>query len=149
VRGQELQRRVDEMQAALSFVPNTIEDTPMGLVATCHRHLTALVDQTAHPELPAASFAALVDAAQQLMDWLMERARGAEAEQETLRKAMSAVALPPEAELKRLARYVKLTEESLARRLAALDQLRKVTVGVSPTMQEQARAFRLRLRVVT
>ena len=137
------------MQVAINLIADVLDDAPMDLIADCHRHLVALGDARAHPELPLASLDALVAAAQQLTNALVERATRDEAAQEDLRKAIAGIALPAEAELKKLARYTKMIEESLTRRLAALEQLRKANETTSAATEEQARAFRLRLRVVT
>lgn len=147
-RGPEIDLRIQVMQSALFALSDLIESPPMDLVADCHRHLTAVADATAHPAIPAAAVNALVDAAQKLLDVLFERATRDEAVQAELRAAIAGIALPAEAELRKLARYTKLVEESLARRLAALEQLRKATENVTPATEEQAREFRLRLRVV-
>jgi hypothetical protein len=147
-RGPEIDLRIHVMQTALFAVSDLVESPPMDLVADCHRHLTAIADKTAHPAIPAASVNALVDAAQKLLDALFERATRDEAVQTELRAAIAMIALPAEAELKKLARYAKLVEESLTRRLAALEQLRNATENVTPATEEQAREFRLRLRVV-
>lgn len=147
-RGPEIDLRIHVMESALFAVSDLIESPPMDLVAACHGHLTAIADGTAHPAIPSASVRSLVEAAQKLLDVLVERATRDEAVQEELRKAIAGISLPGEAELKKLARYAKLVEESLARRLAALEQLRKATENVTPATEEQAREFRLRLRVV-
>jgi hypothetical protein len=147
-RGTEIDRRIRMMQAAINLIADVLDDAPMDLIADCHRHLVALGDTRAHPELPLASLDALVAAAQQLTNALVERATRDEAAQEDLRKAIAGIALPAEAELKKLARYMKMIEESLTRRLAALEQLRKANETTSAATEEQAREFRLRLRVV-
>jgi hypothetical protein len=148
-RGPEIEKRIAVMQAAINLISDALDETPMELVAACHGPLMALADRRAHPELPVARLAALVDGAQHLLDWLVERATRDEAAQEDLRKAIAGIALPAEAELKKLARYTRMIEESLTRRLAALEQLRKANETTSAATEEQARAFRLRLRVVT
>ncbi|WP_242370610.1 hypothetical protein [Anaeromyxobacter sp. SG26] len=147
-RGPEIERRVGMMQSALSMVSDLIESPPMDLVATCHRHLTAIADTRAHPSIPGASVNALIDGAQKLLDMLVERAGRDEAVQQELRAAIAGIALPAEAELKKLARYSKMVEESLARRLVALEALREATENITAATEEQAREFRLRLRVV-
>ena len=69
-----------------------------------------------------------------------------EAAQDELRTAISGIALPDEAELKKLARYRRMLEDSLQRRLAALDQLRRLTAGKADV--EKAKEYRVKLRVV-
>lgn len=68
-----------------------------------------------------------------------------------MRKSIATVALPSEAELKKLQRYRKILEEGLQRRLAALDQLRKLGDATvrSDSEKATAREFRVKLRVVT
>jgi hypothetical protein len=68
---------------------------------------------------------------------------------EDLRKAIATLSIPDERELKKLARYRKLLEEGLQRRLAAL-QLRKLPVATARTEEERAAAtaYRVKLRVV-
>jgi hypothetical protein len=67
-----------------------------------------------------------------------------------LRAAITGIALPDEAELRKLGRYRKLLEDSLQRRLAALEQLRKLTAErrEAGADAEKSREFRVRLRVV-
>jgi cell division protein ZapA (FtsZ GTPase activity inhibitor) len=94
------------------------------------------------------AFVAPYEAARQVMARLLERGDRVHATQEDLRKAIATISIPDE--LKKLGRYRKLLEEGLQRRLAALDQLRKLSVATARSEEEKATAtaYRVRLRVV-
>jgi hypothetical protein len=84
-----------------------------------------------------------------MMRALMAVGDQASAANDHLREAVATIAIPDEKELKKLARYRKLLEDGLQRRLAALDQLRKLTATAArPEDASRAREYRVRLRVV-
>ena len=64
-------------------------------------------------------------------------------------QSSAAISLPDEGELKKLARYRKLLEEGLQRRLLALEQMRKMNEGRAAEQgSERAKEFRVKLRLV-
>lgn len=97
------------------------------------------------------AYAELASDASRVMAWLLDHGDRVNAAQEDLRKAIATISIPDEQELKKLGRYRKLLEEGLQRRLATLDQLRKLSVATSERNEQEqaaARAYRVRLRVV-
>ena len=75
----------------------------------------------------------------------VEQARGDE-----VRNAVATIPLPAESELKKRARYRKALEDSLQRRLQALDPMRKLATDrlVAQSDAAAAREYRIRLRLV-
>ena len=71
-------------------------------------------------------------------------------EQDELRAGIAGIALPDEAELKKLARYRAMLEASIQRRLTALEQLRRLTAEnvTGEKDVERAKEYRVKLRLV-
>ena len=101
-------------------------------------------------EISPSSYMAVFESCRVLMATLLDMGRDQDVEQDRLRAAIAGIALPDVAELKKLARYRSMLELSLERRLAALEQLRKITAGnvVGEKDVERAKEFRVKLRVV-
>jgi hypothetical protein len=97
-----------------------------------------------------AAYFELFEATRQVMGLLLDRGQREDAAQDALRANIAGIALPDVAELKNLARYRKMLEDPLQRRLAALDQLRRLTAGkvAGQTDMERAKEYRVKLRVV-
>jgi hypothetical protein len=81
---------------------------------------------------------------------LLDRGLAEEAAQEELRANISGIALPNKEELAKLAKYRTMLETSLQRRLAALDQIRKIAANsaASEPVVGKAKEYRVKLRVV-
>ncbi len=150
-RGVEFYRRVRTISSALDLVASVVPDLPGELMQACEPLVTdLLLAPKAETNVPMPAYVALYEAARQVMVRLLERGDRVHAVQEDLRKAIATISTPDEQELKKLGRYRKLLEEGLQRRLAALDQLRKLSVASARSEEEKAAAtaYRVRLRVV-
>jgi hypothetical protein len=143
-------RRKDALGAALAQVEATVAALPAGLTETCHDLLDQLHGQQGDFEVPMDTYSRLFDAARELMTVLLDRGHAEEAVQQELRAAIAGIALPNKEELAKLAKYRSMLETSLQRRLAALDQIRKLNAGrvASESGAEKAKEYRVRLRVV-
>jgi hypothetical protein len=151
-RDAEFYRRVRTISSALDLVASVVPDLPGELMQACEPHVTdLLLASKAETNVPMPAYVALYEAARQVMARLLERGDRVHAVQEDLRKAIATISIPDEQELRKLGRYRKLLQEGLQRRLAALDQLRKLSVATSERNEQEqatARAYRVRLRVV-
>jgi DNA-binding transcriptional MerR regulator len=129
-------------------LPSEKCDEPMRRLRTMTRGVD-LVGSTV-PEVPRDLLDAVEDVAGELMAKLLEHGNKVEAKQDVLRASISGIALPDEAKLKKLARYRSMLELSLQRRLAALEQMRKLTAAnvAGEEAQGKAREYRMKLRVV-
>ena len=145
--GEDVRRQVSALRHAVGVVETTVPDIPREMVAALDDLLDQLLAGGVLDEIHRQAF----DAARVLLTFLLDRGAAEDAEQDRLRAAISDLALPEEAELRKLGRYRKLLEDSLQRRLAALDQLRKITAGQVAVEAdvEKAKEYRVRLRVVT
>jgi hypothetical protein len=151
-RNAEFYRRVRAINSALDLVASVVPDLPGELMQACERHVAdLLLAPKAETTVPMPVYVALYEGARQVMARLLERGDRVHAVQEDLRKAIATISIPDEQELKKLGRYRRLLEEGLQRRLAALDQLRKLSAATSERNEQEqaaARAYRVRLRVV-
>lgn len=149
-RNSEFQRRFDDMVTAINLVEAAVVGLPADLIETCNDLVARLHGTKGDSVVDQAAYARLFEVARQVMGLLLDRGHAEEAAQEGLRVAIAGIALPDEAELRKLGRYRAMLEVSLQRRLAALDQLRKLTAGtvVNVTDREKAVAYRVALRVV-
>ncbi len=80
---------------------------------------------------------------------LMARGDAEDVQLEEIRKSVATISLPSEHELRKLARYRRLIEEGLVRRLQALELTKKLTTN-RPAAEHDlvaAKDFRLRLRI--
>lgn len=142
--------RFDAMVGALDLVEATVAGIPAGIIDTCNSHLTELHGRRGDTEVPQAAYLRLFDAAREVMTVLLGRGHAEEAAQEELRANIAGIALPSKEELAKLAKYRSMLETSLQRRLAALDQLRKLTAGIATNeaVLGKAKEYRVKLRVV-
>jgi hypothetical protein len=149
-KGPEFLRRFRAMADALDLVEATVSSAPAELMEAGHELLAQLHGTAADKAVSTELYRAVFDHGRRVMTLLLDNGRTEDAAQDELRASISGIALPDEAELKKLARYRKLLEESLQRRLAALEQLRglKSEKKADSTDVERAREYRVRLRVV-
>lgn len=145
----EFTRRLRSMTEAVGFVEATVAAVPANLIEACDTLLAQLHELESAP-VPADIYVKTFDAARVLLTFLLAKGKAEDAAQDELRAAITGIALPDEAELRKLGRYRKILEDSLQRRLAALEQLRKLTAerreaGAGP---DKAKEYRVRLRVV-
>jgi hypothetical protein len=148
-RNAEFTRRYRAMADAVVFVEGTMPDLPADLIETGHDLLAMLHGQAGDEVVPLAAYQAVFDFSRQVMTLLLDKGHAEDAAQDELRAAISNIALPDKAELTKLAKYGSMLETSLQRRLATLDQVRKLT-ATKPVQDadEKAREYRVRLRVV-
>lgn len=149
-RDDELARRVREMSSAVGFVEATVPGVPADRIGRCDDLLSDLHGKPDGAPVAAEVYSALFDAARELMTVLLDRGQVEEAALEDLRAAIAGIALPSKEELAKLAKYRSMLETSLQRRLAALDQIRKLTAGsaIGGAGVAKAKEFRVKLRVV-
>ena len=149
-KNSEFKRRFDAMVNAVNLVEATVAGIPADLIETCNDQLTRLHGNKGETVVDQTAYVELFETARQVMGLLLDRGHAEEAAQEELRANIAGIALPDEAELKKLARYRAMLELSVQRRLAALDQLRKITAGkvAGEADAEKAMAYRVKLRVV-
>lgn len=142
--------RFDAMVGALDLVEATVPGIPVGIIDTCNNLLAELHGRRGDTEVPQATYLGLFDAARELMTVLLDRGLAEEATQEELRANISGIALPNKDELAKLAKYRTMLETSLQRRLAALDQVRKLAASsaIGEAVVDRAKEFRVKLRVV-
>lgn len=145
----EFTRRLGSMTEAVGFVEATVAAAPANLIEACDT-LLAQLQELENAPVPAGLYAKTFDAARVLLTFLLDQGKAEDAAQDELRAAISGIALPDEVELRKLGRYRKMLEDSLQRRLAALDQVRKLRTDrrADPADIERAREYRVRLRVV-
>jgi hypothetical protein len=146
----EFKRRFDAMVNAINLIEATVPGVQADVIETCNDLLTRVHGNKGETEVDRVVYVELFLAARQVMGLLLDRGQVEDAAQDELRAAIAGIALPDEAELKKLARYRKMLEDSLQRRLAALDQLRKLTAGMvaGEADVEKAKEYRVKLRVV-
>ena len=142
--------RFDAMVGALDLVEATVAGIPAGIIDTCNNLLAELHGRRGDTEVPQATYLGLFDAARELMTVLLDRGLAEEAAQEELRANIAGIALPNKDELAKLAKYRTMLETSLQRRLAALDQVRKLAASsaIGEAVVDKAKEFRVKLRVV-
>jgi hypothetical protein len=148
-RNQDFDGRVRSMSDAVDVVERA-NLVPLAIVDKCTDALFALRAQQDGTGISPAAWAVVFQMAREILTPLLDLGTLHDAEQDALRIAVGRIALPDEAELKKLAKYRAMLELSLQRRLAALAQLRALTAGnvSSEKDVERAREFRMRLRIV-
>ncbi|WP_242334614.1 hypothetical protein [Anaeromyxobacter sp. SG66] len=149
-RDEEFRRRYQLLAGAITFVELSVPGVPADILKACDELQERVRGKKDDPVVPRDAYLALAHAARVVMASLLAQGDQLDAIQEDLRKAIATLALPDEAELKKLARYRKLLEDGLQRRLAALEQLRKLgsAAGRSEEEKATARGYRVKLRVV-
>jgi hypothetical protein len=149
-RTPDFDRRYGTMCEAVALVNATVTGIPLHLVDACDAALDEARGKKDAVEISPSSYMKVFETCRMLMTTLLDMGQRQDAEQDQLRASISGIALPDEAELKKLARYRAMLEISLQRRLAALEQLRKLTAAnvAGEKDQEKAREFRVKLRVV-
>ena len=149
-RSPDFDRRYRTMSEAVALVDATVSSIPMHLIDACDAALDEVRGKRDDVEISPSSYVQVFESCRMLMAMLLDMGRDQDVEQDRLRAAIAGIALPDVAELKKLARYRSMLELSLGRRLAALEQLRKITAGnvVGEKDAERAKEFRVRLRIV-
>lgn len=148
-RDREFTRRFEAMVNAVTFVEATVPGVPASLIEACEGALDALQGEK-DDAISGEGYAKAFDAARALLTFLLDKGKAEDAEQDELRAAISNIALPDKTELAKLAKYRSMLETSLQRRLAALEQVRRLSVErrESGADADKAREYRVRLRVV-
>jgi len=129
-RDDDFRRRYTLMSGSISFVELTVPGIPADVLNACFDLQERVRGTKDDPTVPRGAYLALAHVARVLY-LLLREGEKVSAVQDDLRKAIATLALPDEAELKKLARYRKILEDGLQRRLAALEQLRKLSVAVA------------------
>ena len=145
----ELSRRIKIMRSALDLVTDLLPDLALEPFAAVDLLLTRACDSASGRDLPDGLHREVQDKVREILISLMARGDAEEAQQEEIRIAVAALALPAEHELRKLARYRKSLEEGLLRRLQALELTKKLTAD-RPAAEHDlgaAREFRLQLRI--
>ena len=148
VGGLELLGRLRDLQDALELVDGTQAGITPDAMAACAGLLQELRRAANGGDPTEDALANLVQSARWIMAELLERGDRIEADQDGLRRAIATIAIPNEKELSKLARYRRMLEEGLQRRLQCLDQIRAVAATVDPAHAEEAKQYRVRLRLV-
>ena len=142
-------RRLQTMMKALELVVGLIPDLPADVVEHCEVFVARLVGKAGDEDVPVDAYAALFEAAGRVMTVLMDRGAKIETEEQELRQRLAQLAVPDEADIKRLTRYRKMIEDGLQRRLDTYRQLRELSSAVAtPESAERSRAYRVQLRLV-
>jgi hypothetical protein len=149
-RTTDYQNRYKTLVDAVSYVENTVQNIPTVLVEACQDALEEVRGKKDDNVVSGAAYAAMFQVARELVSVLLDEGKRQDAQQDELRAAIAGIALPDEAELKKLGRYRSMLELSLERRLTALEQMRKLTAAsvAGEKDQEKAREYRVKLRVV-
>lgn len=155
----EVRRRLKVISHAMVVVETTVMEVPPvpgvpavppELVTRCDEFIVELQRDLHAGQFSTDTYTALGDAARTLMATLLDIGHAEAAAQDELRAAVASIALPNKEELAKLAKYRAMLEMSLQRRLAALEQLRKLAAANTATEADQvkAREYRVKLRVV-
>ena len=149
-RTSDFNRRHTAMCEAVELVGASVTGIAVHLVDVCDATLDDVRGKRNDVEICPSSYMRVFETCRVLMTALLDMGQRQDVDQDQLRAAVAGVALPDEAELKKLARYRGMLEASLQRRLAALEQLRKLTIGNVAGEKDavRAREYRLKLRVV-
>ncbi len=141
--------RCSRLWSALQEVSATVREVARK-AAECDQWISRFEYTPAGAPLASGLFDSLVLSARVVMDDLLQVGDRAEEAESKLRESLAAVAVPHDAELKKIARYRRLLEEGLQRKLAALEAIRKVASGSTRTELDAAtaREYRVKLRVV-
>jgi hypothetical protein len=150
-RTPDFDRRYSTMSEAVALVDATVTGIPLNLIDACDAALDEVRGKRGEVEIPGATYMQVFETCRVLMATLLDMGRDQDVEQDRLRAAIAGIALPDVAELKKLARYRSMLELSLGRRLAALEQLRKLTAGnvAGEKDLERAKEYRVKLRLVS
>lgn len=151
-RNGEFSRRLAAMSDAVNLVAVMNAGIPAAMIESYKDLIGKLYGEASAHGVSIEVYQALYEAAAKVMDLVMQQGDKDLALQDDLRKDIATIALPDEAELKKLARYRKMLEESVKRRLDALDQLRRMKEdhqAASKDSAEKAREFRVKLRLVS
>ena len=143
-------RRYRTMCEAVALVDGTVNSIPMNLIDACDASLDEVRGKRGDVEISPPTYMTVFEACRVLMATLLDMGRDQDVEQDRLRSAIAGIALPDVAELKKLGKYRSMLETSLQRRLAALEQIRKITAGnvAGEKDVEGAKEYRVKLRVV-
>jgi hypothetical protein len=149
-RSPDFDRRYRTMSEAVALVDATVTSIPMSLIDACDAALDEVRGKRGEVEISPSSYMAVFEACRMLMATLLDMGRDQDVEQDRLRAAIAGIALPDVGELKKLGKYRAMLELSLGRRLAALEQLRKLTAAnvAGEKDAKRAKEFRVKLRVV-
>ena len=149
-RSPDFNRRYTTMAEAVALVHATVIGIPVSLIEACDAALDEVRGKRDDVAISLSSYTQVFQVARELMTALLDTGRAQDVEQDELRAAIAGIALPDEAELKKLARYRSMLELSVQRRLVALEQLRKLVAGNEAGEKdlERAKEFRVRLRIV-
>lgn len=149
-KGPEYVRRFRALADALDLVEATVRGVPADLMEVGHELLAQLHGMAADQALKPELYQAVFDHGRRVMTLLLDKGQAEDAAQDELRASIAGIALPNKEELAKLAKYRAMLETSLQRRLATLDQLRKLTAGnvADAGGAGKAREYRVKLRIV-
>jgi hypothetical protein len=149
-RTPDFDRRYRTICEAVALVDATVTGSPLHLIDACDAALDEVRGKRGEVEISGSSYVTVFETCRVVMSMLLDMGRDQDVEQDRLRAAIAGIALPDEAELKKLARYRSMLELSLGRRLTALEQLRRLTAGNMADESDvvKAREYRVKLRVV-
>lgn len=147
-RGDDLDRRSKRLLGAFSHALELMPDLPVEPFAACNRYTARMADKVAYPVFPADLLAKVYEEARLFLEAAITIGKDVDKKQEETRKAVATISLPDKEELSKLAKYRRLIEEGLGRRLDMLEQLRQNSVAAGIDELAAAREYRLRLRVV-
>jgi hypothetical protein len=150
IRSPDFDRRYRAMCEAVALVDATVSSIPMQAIDACDASLDEVRGKRDDVEISPSTYVQVFEACRVLMATLLDMGRDQDVEQDRLRGAIAGIALPDVGELKKLGRYRAMLELSLGRRLAALEQFRRLTAGtvVGEKDVERAKEYRVKLRVV-
>lgn len=143
---QEFVLRVQRLQAALEEVGADLPEHDLEGLAAAHGRVALLSVASVPPD--GTAITAATNALVAFLQGLLKLGDSKAAEEDALKKMISNLALPDEAELKKFGRYRKTIEEGLQRRLAILEQLRKLAAQRTESAPGKAHEYRVKLRVV-
>lgn len=147
---QNLTALLGAMNDALEQVQSLVPHVQADLIDDAIEVLNQLFNSVGTVTVNMPLVKTMIEKAGRLMVGLLDVGARDEGAQQELRAAIATIALPDEAELKKLGRYRKILEEGLHRRLLSLEQLRKLAATSPATKEttEKAREYRVKLRVV-
>lgn len=148
-RSTEFERRFRAVTDALDFVGSAVTEVPADFVEACDPFITALRGER-DATVPVDAYRGLYQAASMVMAKLLEHGDRVDDAQDDLRRAIATIAVPDKDELAKIAKYRRMLEDGLLRRLQALEQLRKLGSTGARSEEEKAasRGYRVQLRVV-
>jgi hypothetical protein len=157
--GEELGRRIRTISQAVAVVEATVLEVPAvpgvpavpaELVEQCDDLIAKLQTDQHHGRFSPGIYTKLGEVARTLMGVLLDVGHAEAAAQDELRAAVASIALPNKEELAKLAKYRTMLETSLQRRMAALDQIRKLSASsaIGEAAVDKAKEYRVKLRVV-